>query len=351
MTTLTATHALAACASRPLLEIDAVSKQYPLSSGFTLRRRRGAVQAVSDLSLTVDAGEVFGLVGESGCGKSTLARLIVALEEPTSGEIRISGRRLVEGRRGERRARRRQVQLMFQDPDASLDPRMRVGASVAEPLAIHHVGDRRERARLVAQLFEEVGLRPEVAEKYPHELSGGQRQRVGLARALALRPSLIVADEPVSALDVSVQAQVLNLLRDVQAEQSLTYVIISHDLAVVRYLADRVGVMYLGRLVEVAPAEALYGAPAHPYTAGLIETIPRPFAGVRARRARPAIRGELPSAINPPSGCPFRTRCPQARDLCAQQFPPLRRFGAGHLAACHFPLRPVAAAAEPREQI
>lgn len=335
-------------ASVPLLEIDAVSKEYRRSAGLNLARRRGTVQAVTDLTLAVSSGEVLGLVGESGCGKSTLSRLIVALEEPTRGEVRIDGRPLLAGSRREQRERRREVQLMFQDPDSSLDPRMRVGASVAEPLVVHRVGDRRQRASAVRALFDEVGLRADLVDRFPHELSGGQRQRVGLARALALRPRLIIADEPVSALDVSVQAQVLNLLRDVQANHGLTCVVISHDLAVVRFLADRVGVMYLGSLVELGPGESVYGAPVHPYTAGLVETIPKPVVGLARRGAKPAISGELPSAANPPSGCRFRTRCPRARELCTSRRPELRSFGPGHQAACHYPLRePTPEAAAP----
>ncbi len=331
----------------PLLEARHVSKEYPVGAGLTLRRRREVVHAVTDVSITVGAGEVFGLVGESGCGKSTLSRLMVALERPSSGEVRIDGINLSEigGRR--LRALRRDFQLMFQDPDASLDPRMRVGASVAEPLAAQRIGTRRERAATVARLLDEVGLSRDVAERFPHELSGGQRQRVGLARALSLQPRLIVADEPVSALDVSVQAQVINLLRETQVQHGLTYVVISHDLAVIHYLADRIGVMYLGVLVEVGPADRIYAAPAHPYTAGLVETIPRPApAGQRGRR-QAAIRGELPSPVNPPSGCRFRTRCPSAQDRCAVEVPQLREFGAGHTAACHFPLYPAAAGAAP----
>jgi peptide/nickel transport system ATP-binding protein len=332
-------------ASAPLLEVRHVSKEYPVGTGLSLRRSRAVVHAVTDVSITVAAGEVFGLVGESGCGKSTLSRLMVALERPSTGEVRIDGTSLSEigGRR--LRALRRDVQLMFQDPDASLDPRMRVGASVAEPLAAQRIGNRRERAATVARLLDEVGLRRDVAERFPHELSGGQRQRIGLARALSLQPRLIVADEPVSALDVSVQAQVINLLRETQVQHGLTYVVISHDLAVIHYLADRIGVMYLGALVEVGPADRIYAAPAHPYTAGLVETIPPPVPDAQRRRRRVAIRGELPSPVNPPSGCRFRTRCPRSQERCTAEVPALRAFGPGHAAACHFPLRSAADAA------
>lgn len=322
-----------------LLEIDHVSKEYPLRTGLGLRRdAREVVHAVTDVSFGVDQGEVFGLVGESGCGKSTLARLLVALEEPTAGEIRFGGRPLLAGHRREHKSRRREIQLMFQDPDASLDPRMRIEAIVAEPLAIHRIGNRSERRAQVRQLLESVGMRADLGERFPHELSGGQRQRVGLARALALRPQMIVADEPVSALDVSVQAQVLNLLRELRAQFNLTYVMISHDLAVVRFLADRIGVMYLGSLVELGPAERLYLGPAHHYTAGLVATIPRPVVEDRRRHRAPAVRGELPSPVNPPSGCRFRTRCPRAQERCSVEPPAMRRFGKDHYAACHFPL-------------
>jgi len=323
----------------PLLEVRHVSKEYPAGSGLALRRSRDVVHAVTDVSFSVAAGEVFGLVGESGCGKSTLSRLMVALETPSTGEVLIDGASLsaVGGRR--LRAMRRDMQLMFQDPDASLDPRMRVGSSVAEPLTAQRIGNRRERSAAVARLFDEVGLRQDVADRFPHELSGGQRQRVGLARALSLRPRLIVADEPVSALDVSVQAQVLNLLRETQAQHGLTYVVISHDLAVIHYLADRIGVMYLGVLVEVGPADRILAAPIHPYTAGLVDTIPRPDPDTRRRRRPVAIRGELPSPISPPSGCRFRTRCPRAQERCSTEVPALRAYGPGHEAACHFPLR------------
>ena len=324
----------------PLLGVERVTKEYPVGGRTSLIRRPGVVHAVSDVSFAVAAGEVFGLVGESGCGKSTLSRLIVALEEPTAGTVEIDGTRLSSLGRRELRRRRRDVALMFQDPDASLDPRMHVGDSIGEPLAIQRVGAKGERRLAVQRLLAEVGLRSDVAERYPHELSGGQRQRVGLARALALRPKLIVADEPVSALDVSVQAQVLNLLREVRLEHDLTYVVISHDLAVVRFLADRVAVMYLGVLVELAPSVELYAQPAHPYTAALLDAIPQPTPDAARRRRPPVVRGELPSAVDPPSGCRFRTRCPRAQALCAEQTPPLRTFGAGHDAACHFPLRP-----------
>jgi peptide/nickel transport system ATP-binding protein len=321
-----------------VLSVENLEKQYPVTAGAVVQRVVGTLKAVSGVSFTVRRGETFGLVGESGCGKTTTGRLVVALERPTSGKVIFEGQE-VSALRGRRlRLQRRELQLMFQDPYSSLDPRMRVRSIIREPLAIQHVGTRREQEQRVSEALVEVGLSPKAGDLYPHEFSGGQRQRIGLARALVLQPKLIVADEPVSALDVSVQAQILNLMRSLQERHGLTYILISHDLAVVKYLADTIGVMYLGKLVEVAPAEELYAHPAHPYTRGLIDTIPVPDPAAR-RRPKQTVRGELPSAINPPSGCRFRTRCPFAGQVCAEKEPPLRPFGPGHLAACHFPLQ------------
>ena len=317
-----------------LLEVDHLVKEYPLTSGL-LQRRIASVKAVSDISFSVRSGETLGLVGESGCGKTTVGRLVVALERPTSGAIRFDGDDL--SRPESLRRRRRDLQLMFQDPYASLDPRMRVGSTIREPLDIQGIGRAADRRRRVDELLGTVGLPRRAAELYPHEFSGGQRQRIGLARALALNPRLIVADEPVSALDVSIQAQILNLMRSLQASHRLAYIVISHDLAVVKYIADTIGVMYLGKLVEIGPAESVYARPAHPYTQGLIDAIPIPDPA--AGRGAAAVRGELPSAVDPPSGCRFRTRCPIAQDRCAEEEPALRRFGEGHRAACHFPLQ------------
>jgi len=321
----------------PLLELADVHKEFAVNAGI-LQRKVASVKAVSGVSFSMTAGETFGLVGESGCGKTTIGRLIATLERADSGSVRLGGVELGPLSGGALRRARRGVQLMFQDAYASLDPRMPVGASIAEPLAVQHVGTRASRTATVHDLLDQVGLPRSAAARYPHEFSGGQRQRIGLARALALRPRLIVADEPVSALDVSIQSQVLNLMKSLQADLGLTYIVISHDLSVVRYLADRIGVMYLGKLVELGPSGAIYERPAHPYTAGLLEAIPLPDPGRERAKQAAAVKGELPSALNPPSGCRFRTRCPRAQDRCAAEEPPLRPFGPGHLAACHFPL-------------
>jgi oligopeptide/dipeptide ABC transporter ATP-binding protein len=322
-----------------LLRLDDVYKEFPVTAGAVLQRKIGTVKAVSGVSFDVHRGETFGLVGESGCGKTTIGWLVTALHRPTSGEIRFEGRDIGQLRWRSLRRARRDLQLMFQDPYASLDPRMRVGPTIREPLNIQSVGSRAERRKRVAELLSEVGLSPKAAGLYPHEFSGGQRQRIGLARALALNPKLIVADEPVSALDVSIQAQILNLMRGLQAAHELTYIVISHDLAVVRYLADTIGVMYLGKLVEIGPATEVYERPAHPYTRGLIDAVPIPDPVLERQRETVPVRGELPSAMDPPSGCRFRTRCPLAQDVCAEVEPPLRSFGQGHRAACHFPLQ------------
>jgi oligopeptide/dipeptide ABC transporter ATP-binding protein len=323
----------------PILEVDHLEKEFTVTAGAITQHKIGTIKAVSDVTFSVREGETFGLVGESGCGKTTIGRLVVALERPNSGAIRFEGDDLSKMRGRALRRKRRNLQLMFQDPYSSLDPRMRVGTILREPLAIQQIGSRAEQAARIRQLLEEVGLAPAAALLYPHEFSGGQRQRIGFARALTLSPRLIVCDEPVSALDVSIQAQLLNLMKSLQQIHSLSYIVISHDLAVVRYLADRIGVMYLGKLMEIAPAQTLYEYAAHPYTRGLIDTIPVPDPVASRAKARNVIRGELPSAIFPPSGCRFRTRCPYAAEICAQQEPPLRVFGEGHLAACHFPLQ------------
>jgi oligopeptide/dipeptide ABC transporter ATP-binding protein len=322
----------------PLLELRHLVKEFPVTSG-VLQRQVGAVHAVSDVSFSVPAGTTFGLVGESGCGKTTIGKVIVALERPNSGSVTLGGMDVSKLRGGELRRKRRDLQLMFQDPHSSLDPRMRVGAIIGEPLAIQHMGSKRAQRDRVFELLGEVGLPRNAVERYPHEFSGGQRQRIGLARALTLNPRLIVADEPVSALDVSIRAQVLNLMKRLQVSHGLTYVVISHDLAVVKYMAERIGVMYLGKLVELGSGQDIYERAAHPYTAGLIATIPAPKPALERAKKGAAIRGELPSPVNPPSGCRFRTRCQFAQEICAAEEPLLRSFGPGHVAACHFPLQ------------
>jgi peptide/nickel transport system ATP-binding protein len=325
-------------AAAPLLELRHLVKEFPITAG-VLQRKVGAVHAVSDVSFSVPAGTTFGLVGESGCGKTTIGKVIVALEKPNSGSVTLGGVDVSKLSGGELRRKRRDLQLMFQDPHSSLDPRMRVGAIIGEPLAIQRMGSKHAQRDRVFELLSEVGLPRNAVERYPHEFSGGQRQRIGLARALTLNPRLIVADEPVSALDVSIRAQVLNLMKRLQASHGLTYVVISHDLAVVKYMAERIGVMYLGKLVELGSGDDIYQRAAHPYTAGLIATIPVPKPAQERAKKGAAIRGELPSPVNPPSGCRFRTRCQFAQEICAAEEPLLRSFGPGHVAACHFPLQ------------
>ncbi len=323
---------------KALLEIDHLVKEFAVTSGAITQRKIGSVKAVSDVSFTVREGETFGLVGESGCGKTTIGRLVVGLETANSGAIRFNGVEVTKLRGQALRRQRRDMQLMFQDPYSSLDPRMRVGSILREPLVVQGIGSRREQVARVNELISEVGLSRRAVELYPHEFSGGQRQRIGFARALALNPKLIVADEPVSALDVSIQAQVLNMMKSLQQRHQLSYIMISHDLAVVKYLADRIGVMYLGKLMEVGPSQAIYEHPAHPYTRALIDAIPVAEPSLARAKLANTIRGELPSAIDPPSGCRFRTRCPYVQDICAEEEPELRLFSSGHLAACHFPL-------------
>lgn len=323
-----------------VLALENLVREYPINSGVILRRQTASVKAVSDVSFSIDRGQTFGLVGESGCGKTTLGKLVVGLEVPDSGRAVFEGTDISSlGSRALRRFRR-DIQMMFQDPIGSLDPRMRVGAVLREPMEIQGIGNRRSQDAVVRELLAEVGLPSNAVERFPHEFSGGQRQRIGLARVLTLSPKLIVADEPVSALDVSIRSQVLNLMKRLQDAHRMTYLVISHDLAVVKYLSDRIGVMYLGKLVETGSAEDIYERAVHHYTAGLIATIPEPDPDRERSKAMVPITGELPSAVDPPSGCRFRTRCPAAGDICAVEEPPLRPFGpGGHLAACHFPLR------------
>jgi oligopeptide/dipeptide ABC transporter ATP-binding protein len=322
-----------------LLEIADVVREYPVTAGAILQRKVASVKAVSGVSLHVAVGESLGLVGESGCGKTTLGKMIVGIEKPDAGRVALDGRE-VFGLRGKAlRIARRDLQMMFQDPYASLDPRMRVQALLREPLVIQKIGSRKEQDQKIRQLLGEVGLPENALERYPHEFSGGQRQRIALARALMLEPKVMVADEPVSALDVSIRSQVLNLMKRLQAEHKRASVVISHDLAVVKYLADRIAVMYLGKVVELGTGDDIYRRPAHPYTDALIKTIPLPDPAAERAKTEIGIRGELPSPIDPPSGCRFRTRCPRAQALCAEEEPLLRRFSPTQQAACHFPLR------------
>ncbi len=297
------------------------------------RTRAGLVRAVDGVSFTLARGETLALVGESGCGKSTTARLVLRLIEPTAGTVRFDGHDVTAMGGGELRRLRRRMQIVFQDPFASLNPRMTVGATLDEPLRIHGAGDAASRRARVADLLHLVGLAPEHARRFPHEFSGGQRQRIGIARALALEPALVVCDEPVSALDVSVQAQVVNLLEDLQRRLGLSYLFIAHDLAVVKHVATRVAVMYLGRIVELAPRDALFARPLHPYTRALLSAIPRPDPAQKLARQAPS--GDVPSPLNPPPGCHFHTRCPFAVDRCRSEAPALRAVAPGHLSACH----------------
>jgi oligopeptide transport system ATP-binding protein len=321
----------------PLVEVQSLVKYFPIKKG-VLGREVARVHAVDDVTFSVREGETLGLVGESGCGKSTLGRTIVRLLEPTSGDVVFEGRSIGHLGRRALRPLRREMQIIFQDPYASLNPRKRAGQIISSPLDVHGIGDGKERRQSVRELLEVVGLSPEHYNRFPHEFSGGQRQRIGVARALALRPKLIVADEPVSALDVSIQSQMLNLLDDLQQEFSLTYIFIAHDLGVVRHVSDRIAVMYLGKLVELAPAEELYERPIMPYTEALLSAVPIPDPDLSEQRERIVLQGDVPSPINPPPGCRFHPRCRYATDICKQVEPPLTDYGNGHIAACHHPL-------------
>jgi oligopeptide transport system ATP-binding protein len=321
-----------------VLEVEDLVKHFPLTQGIVFKRRIGEVKAVDGVSFKLRKGETLGIVGESGCGKSTLAKLLMRLEEPTSGKAVFKGENIFELHGRGLRTMRRNIQIVFQDPYASLNPRMTVGDIVGEPFDIHpDVAPRGDRRKRVQDLLDVVGLNPEHINRYPHQFSGGQRQRIGIARGLALKPEIIICDEPVSALDVSVQAQVMNLLESLQNEFGLSYIFIAHDLSVVRHIADRVGVMYLGKIVEMGTDEQIYEHPTHPYTQALLSAVPVPDPSVRGQRQQIILAGDPPSPANPPSGCRFRTRCWKATDLCAQEEPALVvRPGTDHESACHY---------------
>ena len=321
-----------------LMRVEGLVKEYPIRSGL-IRHKTGAIQAVSSVSFTLNQGETLGLVGESGCGKTTIGRMLVGLEPVTAGTVHFDGKLVSAKGHKPSRADRRDRQMMFQDPYSSLDPRMKVAQILGEPLLIQGAGTKAQQKERVSELLLSVGLDRMAADRYPHEFSGGQRQRIGFARALALNPRLIVADEPVSALDVSIQAQILNLMKELQREHNLTYVMVSHDLAVVYYMANTIAVMYLGKIVELGDAESVFRSPAHPYTQGLLDAVPVPDPEQAHKRRGSQVRGELPSPVNPPSGCRFRTRCPKAQDVCANEEPKYQDFGETQRAACHFPLK------------
>jgi peptide/nickel transport system ATP-binding protein/oligopeptide transport system ATP-binding protein len=331
--------------SEPLVEVRDLVKHFPITQGIIFQRQVAAVHAVDGVSFDVMRGETLGIVGETGCGKSTTARLITRLLEPTGGTIRFEGQDISHLRSGQVKPLRKEMQMIFQDPYSSLNPRKTVGSIIAEPFKIQGVKEGQgERRRAVQDLMEQVGLNPEHYNRYPHEFSGGQRQRIGVARALALQPKLIIADEPVSALDVSIQAQILNLLRDLQRDLGITLVLIAHDLSVVRHMCDRVAVMYLGKVVEMADSDTLYQQPRHPYTGALMSAVPVPDPDLAAARKRQIPGGDVPSPTNPPPACRFNPRCPKVQDLCRQEEPLLAPKDGGSLAACHFPLTQAEAA-------
>ena len=334
----TAASRIEPAADEPLLEVTDLVKHFPIKDGIVFDRQVGAVRAVDGVSLTLQRGETLGLVGESGCGKSTLARTILQLLEPTSGSVRFEGNELAGLSRRQIQPLRREMQMVFQDPQASLNPRKRVVQSVGDGMRMHGIVKSNEVEGAVRTLLEDVGLNPEHYNRFPHEFSGGQRQRIGIARALALRPKLIVADEPVSALDVSIQAQIINLLEDLQEEFNLTYIFVAHDLSVVRHVSDRIAVMYLGKIVELGPAEEICRHPIHPYTLSLLGAVPIPDPRENAQREHIVLEGDVPSPANPPPACRFHTRCPSATDICSADDPPLIEHRPGHWAACHHPL-------------
>ena len=333
-----------------LMEIDNLEMHFPITEGIIFQRKVGAVKAVDGVSFNIRRGETLGLVGESGCGKSTTGRAILQLYRPTGGHVRYKGRDLVEMKGEELRKMRRNLQIIFQDPYASLNPRMTVGNIIGEPLEVHGLAKGKAKQDRVRQLLRVVGLNPNYVNRYPHEFSGGQRQRIGIARALAVEPDFIVADEPISALDVSIQAQVVNLLEDLQTEFGLTYLFIAHDLSVVRHISDRIAVMYLGKVVELADRHELYTAPMHPYTKALLSAIPVPDPLIEEKRKRIILEGDVPSPINPPSGCHFRTRCPLAQEICKTE-PAFIEHRPNHLVACHFAEKALEVLPQPEETV
>jgi oligopeptide transport system ATP-binding protein len=319
-----------------LLTVDHLKMYFPITQGIILQRQVGWVRAVDDITFSVRRGETLGLVGESGCGKSTTGRAILQLYKPTEGQVNFLGKELTKLNSGDLRKMRREMQMIFQDPYASLNPRMTVGSIIGEPLEIHGLARGREKTERVQELLRIVGLNPYFANRYPHEFSGGQRQRIGIARALAVQPSFIVCDEPISALDVSIQAQVINLLEELQAQFNLTYLFIAHDLSVVRHISDRVAVMYVGKIVELTTRDLLYERPLHPYTRALLSAVPIPDPAIERKRQRIILTGDVPSPVNPPSGCRFHPRCPFAQDLCKEKEPALLEVEPNHFTACHF---------------
>jgi len=325
-------------ANGSLLEVTDLVKHFPIKSGILIDREVGRVRAVDGVSFSIASGETLGLVGESGCGKSTVCRTLLQLIEPTSGSVRFEGREIAGISARRMRPLRREMQMVFQDPYASLNPRKRVGQIVGDPMQLHGLASGSELRERVQQLLERVGLSAEHFNRFPYEFSGGQRQRIGIARALALNPKLIVADEPVSALDVSIQAQIINLLEELQDEFGLTYLFVAHDLGVVRHVADRIAVMYLGKIVEIGPAEQVCSNPIHPYTLSLLSAIPIPDPRENREREPMVLEGDVPSPANPPAACRFHTRCPYATDICSEVEPELVDHGRGHWAACHHPL-------------